>query len=216
MKKTIIYQSLCAILIAIVIVILYKQNNMEQKEQLPLSNKDAVLTVIHNRKSVRNFIPQKPVSKADLETLVRAGMAAPSAKNQQVWRFMVITERDILNSLSENLPWAKVLSKAGAAILVCADMDQVLEGPGAEFWIQDCSAASENILLAVEAMGLGAVWTGVYPYGFIGEDKVLKVKDLLKIPSSVNILNAIAIGYPVGNEEPKDKYKGEYIHWENW
>ena len=121
-----------------------------------------VLTVIHQRKSVRNYTVE-PVAAKELDQLVRAGFAAPSARNLQPWEFYVITERGTLDALAASLPYGKMLAKAQAAIVVCGNSRQFGEGATREMWVQDCSAATENILLAAEGIGLGAVWIGVYP-----------------------------------------------------
>jgi len=170
------------------------------------------LTWIMNRKSVREF-KNTPVSKADLETIVRAGMAAPAAVNQQLWEFFVIDQRERLNQLGDELPYAKMLYQAGAAIAVCGDLTRTFNhDPQSPFWIMDCSAATENILLAVEALGLGAVWTAVYP----DAPRVASVQRLLGLPAHVIPLNVIPIGYPAHDEQPKDKWKPERVHWNGW
>ena len=167
-------------------------------------------SVIHARKSVRNFTGA-PVNKADLEKILKAGMAAPTAVNMQPWSFVVITERKILDDLAAGLPYAKMLTKAGAAIIVCTESDKAYE-KSKDMAIIDASLAGENILLAIEALDLGGVWTAAYPY----PDRVKHVKTVLKIPEEVIPLNVIAIGVPVGQDKPKDKYKKEKIHWEKW
>lgn len=173
---------------------------------------NSALNVIMNRKSVRHFVPNRPVTKEQLETILKAGMAAPTAVNKQPWTFVAIKDRDTLNKLAEALPYAKMLSDATAAIVVCGVPEWSLPGKNAEFWIQDCSAVSENILLAVESLGLGAVWTAVYP----DESRLRSVRETLKIPENVVPLNVIPIGYPTGQDQKKDKYKADRIHWEKW
>jgi len=181
---------------------------------LVYANEDAktmdTLSVIHARKSVRNFTGA-PVSKADLDKIIRAGMAAPTAGNKQPWSFIVITERKILDDLAAGLPNAKMLTKAGAAIIVCTEPDKA-NGKSKDFAIIDASLAGENILLAIESLGLGGVWTAAYPY----EDRMKHVKMVLNMPQEVIPLNVIAIGVPAGQDKPKDKYKKEKIHWERW
>ncbi|NPU85851.1 MAG: nitroreductase family protein [Syntrophaceae bacterium] len=168
-------------------------------------------SVIHARKSVRTFTGA-PVGKSDLERILKAGMAAPTAVNMQPWSFVVVTERKMLNDLSSGLPYAKMLTKAGAAIIVCTETDQAYDKIK-EFAIIDASLAGENILLAVEALGLGGVWTAAYPY----DDRMSHVRKTLGIPQSVIPLNVIAVGIPAaGGEKPKDKYKKEKIHWDRW
>lgn len=171
--------------------------------------KDA-FSVIHGRKSVRNFTGA-PVSKADLDKILKAGMAAPTAVNMQPWSFVVITERKALDDLAAGLPYAKMLTKAGAAIIVCTEPDKA-NGKSKDLAIIDASLAGENILLAIEALDLGGVWTAAYPYA----DRMKHVTTVLSIPPEVIPLNVIAIGIPAGQDKPKDKYKKEKIHWERW
>lgn len=178
-------------------------------ETTPTTAKDA-LSVIHARKSVRHFTGES-VTKEQLEQILKAGMAAPTAVNKQPWSFVVISERAALNSLAEGLPYAKMLDKAGAAIIVCTQPDRAHES-SREFAIIDASCASENILLATEALGLGAVWTAAYP----DQGRIDHVRKVLGIPADVIPLNVIPIGHPTGEDQPKDKFKTENIHWEKW
>ena len=173
-------------------------------------SRDIVLETIHSRKSVRDFVPGKTVSKEDLETLVRAGMAAPSAVNLQPWHFIIINERAVLDSLQTGLPYAKMLAKASAAIIVCGDTE--IKAGDMAFWEFDCSLASGNILLAAESMGLGAVFTAVHP----DPQRVNFVRSFLKLPENITPLNVIPVGYPTGKDKPKDKYKPEKIHYNKW
>lgn len=167
------------------------------------------LEVIHNRKSVRHFTDQ-PVSKEQIETLLRAGMAAPSAVNRQPWVFYVVTKREILDTLSQQLPYAKMLAQAQAAIVVCGDMEKAGNLIDKGYWVHDCAAATENILLAAESIGLGAVWTASYPY----DDRTKVVIKALNLPEKHIPLNVIPIGYPTGEDVPKNKWKPENIIWQ--
>ncbi|MDR0407759.1 MAG: nitroreductase family protein [Campylobacteraceae bacterium] len=168
---------------------------------------DALLSVIHSRKSVRNFEDgNKVIPKETLDTIVKAAFAAPSAVNWQPWHFIVINERALLDNLG-SLPYAKMLYKSSAAIIVCGDT-QVSE----LYWIVDCAAATQNILLSVEALGLGAVWTAVYPH----DERISFVKKLLHLPDNIIPLNVIPVGYPSGTNKPKDKYKPQKVHMNGW
>lgn len=166
--------------------------------------------VMQQRKSVRHFTGA-PVSKADLDRILRAGMAAPSARNMQPWSFVAVTEREVLDRLAKALPYAQMLEKAGAAILVCTEAERAA-GHNHDLAIIDASLAGENILLAIEALGLGGVWTAVYP------DPTLmgQTRAILGIPKEVIPLNAIPIGVPTGEDKAKDKYHQEKVHWEKW
>ena len=169
------------------------------------------LTTIHARKSVRHYTGQ-PVSKKDLEALVKAGMAAPTAMDRRPWAFVVVSDEAALRQLAQGLPYAQMILQAKSAIVVCGVMNKAGNGEARDFWIQDCSAATENILLAAEAIGLGAVWTGVYP----STQRVDHVQKTLGIPRDVVPLNVIAVGYPTGEDRPKDKFDPTNIHWDKW
>lgn len=165
---------------------------------------------IMTRTSVRQFT-DRAIASDTLELLVRAGMAAPTAMNKQPWEFVVVTERDGLDSLMAVHPYSN-LKTATAAIIVCGNMEKAIEGEGAQYWIQDCSAATENILLAAHACGLGAVWCGVYPMA----ERVAPVSRVLGLPSYVLPLNIIAMGYPADTTAPKDKWNPANVHYQRW
>jgi nitroreductase len=178
---------------------------------LSQEREEMVMKNILERKSVRTYA-KREVSEDQLNQLLKAAMAAPSARNSQPWAFVVINKREILNNLSSLLPNAKMLSEAQAAIIVCGNMEKALEGEGREFWVQDCSAATQNILLAAESMGLGAVWTGAYPR----KEIIKTIQEALKLPEHIIPLNVIPIGWQTGKEKPKEKYTQENIHWNGW
>ena len=160
---------------------------------------------IMTRTSIRKYT-NEPVSKADIETMLRAGMAAPTAVNKQPWHFVAVTDKAKLAELAGR---RGMIKQAGVAIVVCGNLDKALQGPAQAFWIQDCSAATENILLAANALGLGAVWTGCYPI----EDRVAEVSKVLKLPETIVPLCVIAIGHPAEQPTPKDKWKPENISY---
>lgn len=169
-----------------------------------------VLDNIATRASVRQFTDQ-PVEASVMEQILRAGMAAPSAVNKQPWAFVVITEPEQLAALNEVHPYAN-LKTATAAVIVCGDMDKALEGRAREYWVQDCSAVTENILLAAHALGLGAVWCGVYP----STERVAAVSEVLGLPGSIVPLNIVTMGYPAADVQPKDKWNPDLIHYQRW
>ena len=171
---------------------------------------DAVLENIHSRKSVRQYTSE-PVSEEQVETMLRAAMAAPSAVNFQPWRFVVVTERAELDAMAEILPYAKMLKQSPLAIVVCGETVW-MGGNENPYWQQDCAAATQNLLLAAEALGLGAVWTGVYP----NEQLYPKLHEYLGLPENVQPFCAIPVGYPAGDDQPKDKWKPEKIHYGKW
>ncbi len=122
----------------------------------------------------------------------------------------MVTQRETLDSLGEQLPYAKMLHQAQAAIIVCGDMEKAGNLKDEGYWVQDCSAATQNILLAAESLGLGAVWTAAYPY----DDRMKVVIETLNLSDNHVPLNVIPIGYPTGEDQPKDKWKPERIIWE--
>ena len=171
----------------------------------------AVLDNIATRVSVRSYL-DKPIEEAKIEHLLRAGMAAPSAMNKQPWSFTVVNDKAILKQIADSAPNAGMAATAPMAIVVCGDMDKALEGDVREFWVQDASAATENILLAAHALGLGAVWTGAYP-------NVAKAKmfaGILNIPDNQVVLCVIPMGYPAEAPAPKDKWNEGNVHYNVW
>lgn len=173
------------------------------------SNPDT-LSVIHNRKSVRNFTGES-VTQNEIDILLNAAMAAPSADNCQPWEFIIVTDRKTLDKLGDVLPYAKMIFKAGAAIIVCgvpAKAHKQME----EYAVIDSTLASQNILLAAEAIGLGALWTAAYPY----PDRMKSISSILEIPPDVIPLNVIPLGHPTGEDKPKEKFNSRKIHREMW
>ncbi|MHC1777190.1 MAG: nitroreductase family protein [Lentimicrobium sp.] len=173
--------------------------------------KSDFLEILHARTSVRQY-SDRIVTEEQLETLVRAGMAAPSAVNRQPWFFSAVNDRVLLDELGNRLPYAKMLLQAPAAIVVCGNMEKAPDAWQQEFWIQDCSAATQNILLAAGSMGLGSVWTAVYP----APDRIEIVRNALNLPPHLIPLNVLPIGYPVGPQRVKDKWKPENMMWNKW
>jgi flavin reductase (DIM6/NTAB) family NADH-FMN oxidoreductase RutF/nitroreductase len=188
-----------------------KENNMKAVSVADDRTNNDVLTTIFERKSVRNYTSQQ-VSKEQLTLLVKAGMAAPTAVDKRPWAFVAVTDRTMLNQLADVLPYAQMLRTATSAIVVCGDLSKALEGDAQAYWVQDCSAATQNILLAAEGIGLGAVWTGVHPI----KDREDLVRKAINAPSHIVPLNVIAVGYPTGQDKPKDKWDETILHWEKW
>ncbi len=172
--------------------------------------KNTTLDTIYSRRSVRSYTGT-PVSKDALIEIIKAGMSAPTAVNIQPWAFIAVQQRKVLDELCTRLPYAKMLDKAGAAIVVCGVPDKD-DTYARDYWVQDCSAASENILLAVHSMGLGAVWTSVYP----DAEKMANARQILDIPENIIPLNVIPVGTPKDEGHVTDKFREENIHWEKW
>lgn len=181
----------------------------------------SALDVIMTRTSIRSFTGE-PVSREQLETILKAGMAAPTAMNGQPWRFVVVTDKAKINEVFASGFRGEMYANAGAVIVVCGQTTQMRkpfgqpDAPEQEqpnmFWFEDCSAAAENILLAAKALGLGAVWTAGYP----AQERIAPISAALGIPEKVVPLCIIPVGVPAENPAPKDKWKPENIHWEQW
>jgi nitroreductase len=165
---------------------------------------EALLT----RRSIRKFTDQ-PVTDEQVDTILKAAMYAPSAGNTQPWHFVVIRDRELLDMVTEFHPYARMILQSPVAILVCGDRDlQKFDG----FWIQDCSAATENLLLAVHGMGLGAVWLGVHPR----PERIEGARKLFELPENILPLSLIPIGYPDESKPDPERFKPERIHMNKW
>lgn len=166
---------------------------------------------IMTRSSIRSYT-DRSISEETLDTLLRAAMAAPTAANKQPWRFVVINHRSILDTIAADFTTMGMAREAQVAVVVCGDMSSTLEGDAKDFWFQDASAAAENLLLAAHAVGLGAVWCGIYPMS----DRVSAFSRLLSLPEEIIPMACICLGYPSGKPTPKDKWHPEYIHLNTW
>jgi nitroreductase len=165
---------------------------------------DAILS----RRSIRKYTSES-ITEATLQELLEAAMSAPSAGNEQPWHFVVISDRQVLDEIPKVHPYSQMLREASLAILICGD--KTLEKyPG--FWVQDCAAAAENLLIAVQAKGLGAVWLGIYPV----EERVIALRKLLSIPEHVIPFSLIPVGHP-GEKKPRShRYDSTRIHRNQW
>lgn len=168
---------------------------------------NASIENIMTRSSVRTYTAEL-VDSADVITLLKAGMAAPTAMNRQPWVFVVITDAARRAAMAAELPYCKMATTAPLLIAVCGDKAKFIED-APEYWVQDCSAATENILLAAHALGLGAVWTGVYPV----QDRVEMVSKALGLPKGIIPLNIICIGHPDSDNPAKDKWDPAKVHY---
>ncbi len=172
------------------------QNN----RQLSTSMEEIVLDNILARTSIRSY-QDRPVEQDKIEKLLRAGMAAPSAVDKRPWHFVVVTDKQVLEGLAQANPNAGMAARAPLAIVVCGDKTKALTRVP-DYWVQDASAATENILIAAQGMGLGAVWTGTYPV----TERVEKVAAVLNLPEHIIPFCTIVIGYPDRYQAPKDKW----------
>ena len=164
---------------------------------------DALETIL-TRRSVRRFTDEA-VAEDVVEKLTKAAMAAPSARNQQPWELIVVKDKAMLEKVAAAQPHGAMTAGAQLAILVCADMSRVKsEG----FWIQDCAAATQNILLAAHALGLGAVWVGTYPR----EDRMAGMKSVFGLPENLVPFSLLPIGYAAEPIEPADRFDPARVH----
>jgi len=167
---------------------------------------DPRLSFIYARRSVRRYAPRE-IDADTIHSLLEAGFCAPSANDSQPCRFIVVTDREALNRLTEACIHYKMLPEAALAIAVCADP---VRSP--EYWVQDASAATENILLAAAAMELGAVWLGVHPR----EDRKKIIRSILHIPQEIEILSLVSVGHPIEPLEPRTRFEEGWVHHETW
>lgn len=191
------------VLASICIAMVVSCTSSPQGEKAASAN--AAIDNIFARKSVREYL-DKGVEKEKIDLMLRAGMSAPSARDLRPWEFIVINDRATLNSMAAALPYAKMLTQVRYAMVVCGDSAR------SSLWYLDCSAAAQNILLAAESLGLGAVWTAAYPYG----DRMQVVRKFTALPDSVLPLCVIPFGYPATSQQPKQKFDENKVHYNKY
>jgi len=167
----------------------------------------STLDTIYARRSIRQY-KEKPVEREKLDTLLKAAMAAPSAMNIKPWEFIVVTEVDTMDEFRASLMFGK--HNAPAAIVVCGHTSLFKHPLASKFWVQDCSAATQNILLAAVELGLGTVWLGVHPI----HNFVKRISKILHLPDYVKPLNVIYVGYPAEDKPARTQYNPDRVHWE--
>ncbi len=167
-----------------------------------------VIKAIIERRSIRRY-SGKPVEKSEIKLLLKTAMYAPSARNQQPWHFIVIDDRTLLGRIMEVHPYASMLSGAVAAILVCGDETLELSKG---YWAIDCAAATQNMLLAAHALGLGAVWLGVYPR----QERQDSIRKIFDLPAHVHPFSLVSLGYPGEEKGVPDRFKEERVRWNQW
>jgi nitroreductase len=163
---------------------------------------------IFSRRSVRSYT-KDPVSEVQVTDLLRAAMAAPSAGNQQPWQFVVVRDPTVLEVIAGANPYGGMAREAPLAVVICGDLGrEQREG----FWVQDCAAATQNLLLAAHAAGLGAVWCGTYPR----EERMGPIKAVLGLPDDVIPFAVVPLGYPAERPAPVDRYDAARVHFDRW
>jgi len=165
-----------------------------------------LVEMIFTRRSIRKYTAEL-VSKRDVKTMLEAAMAAPSASNRKPWHYIIVTDRQVLDNLARVHPYGKMLLEAPLCIAVCGD-----KNISSRCWVQDCSAATENLLLAATALGLGAVWLGVHPE----KERINTIREMLNIPENIIPLNLISIGHPAEKKEPRTQYDKLRVHRGQW
>ena len=193
-----------ALLIATSILFCTCKSGEKQTNEMDTTNE--TLENILNRVSIREY-SDRAISPEDIDRLLKAGMAAPSSKDRRPWHFIVLSDKAILNSLGEQLVNAPCLKDADKAIIVCGD--NIISD---NCWFLDCSAATQNILLAAHSMGIAAVWTAAYPY----EDRMAVISKTFNLPENIKALAVIPLGYPSGKHRAKDKFDTARIHTNRW
>ena len=166
---------------------------------------DERLRIIFSRRSIRRYTGA-PISEADITSLLQAAMAAPSASNKKPWHFCAVTDRKTLIALSERHPYGKMLVDAALAVAVCGDPSI------SDWWVQDCTAATENILIAATGLGLGAVWLGCHGRA----EREQAVRDVLGIPQGIGVLSLLSIGHPGEDKEARTQYDPARVHTAKW
>lgn len=167
-----------------------------------------MVDIIKKRRSIRSY-QNKDVSQDKIDTLLEAAMLAPSAGNEQPWHFIVIDDQEIINKIPQIHPYSKMITQVKKAILVCADINHTkYEG----YWVQDCAAATENILLKAVDIDLATVWLGLYP----NEQRIAKFKNLFKLPADIIPFSLIPVGYPAVEKETPDRFDKSRIHKNKW
>lgn len=202
---------LSAALVAVSVRLACVEHNSGAEDDIDAES--TVIECIMTRTSVRSYSGRK-VDKKTIEKILKAGMAAPTAANQQAWEFVVITSDSLKERISDSFEYTKMVKDCAFAVAVCGNMDKLFDGDLREggFWTLDGAAASENMLLAAHALGLGGVWCGIYP--LVDREKTLS--EILNLPSNLKPLNILSFGYPSAATAPKDKWNPSNIHYNSF
>ena len=171
---------------------------------------NAAIKNILTRRSIRKYT-RRLVEKEKIEILLKAAMSAPSAANEQPWDFIVVTDKKTISKVCQASPYTTPLKRARLCIIVCGNLQKEREKFRGH-WVLGCSAATENILLAANAIGLGAVWIGLYPV----QDKMESISTTFSLPEHIKPMAVISIGYPAEKKDPADRFIDTNVHWEKW
>lgn len=196
--------------VTLAVLLALNHNDMKDTIDSNTVRNDAALDCIMTRTSVREYT-DKQVPDSVVETLLKAAMAAPTAMNKQPWHFVVITDKAVREAIAQADQYIRA-KEAPLVIVACGDLAKEEEGEGRDFWIQDVSAATENILLAAHAQGLGAVWCGIHPI----KAREKAIADILGLPKDIIPLSAVCIGYPAHEHQSKDKWNPKAVHYDKY
>lgn len=163
---------------------------------------------LFTRRSIRQYTDE-PVSDEDMRILLKAAMAAPSAKNCQPWQFVVVRDAQVRATLAKTSPYTGMAARAPVVIIVCGDMQLATAG---EFWVQDCAAATENLLLAARAKNIGGVWCGVHP----DKEREAFLREHLRLPETIVPFGLICLGHPAQRFREEDRFHEERVHQDKW
>jgi nitroreductase len=167
--------------------------------------KTDMLNTIKKRRSIRKYTEQA-VTDEQIRQLLEAAMAAPSGSNIQPWEFVVVKDPGLKRQLAQTHTWSYMAADAAVVFVVCGNER------ASHHWVEDASAATENLLLAATALGLGAVWVGIYP----GADREAHVRRVLGIPEGIRVLCLVPVGHPAESKSPRTRYKESKVHYERW
>jgi len=166
---------------------------------------DKRLQIIFARRSIRKYTSQL-VSEADITSLLQAGMAAPSAGNRKPWHLVVVTDKQTLRAIADAPPYSRTLGGAALAIVVCGDPSI------SDWWLQDCTLATENILIAAAGLGLGAVFLGCHGRA----EREQPIRQVLGIPEEIGLASVLCISHPAEEKEPRTQYDPARVHRNKW
>jgi nitroreductase len=162
-----------------------------------------MIDCIKARRSIRKYTPQ-PVDDEQIQTMLEAAMAAPSASNIKPWEFVVVRDAGLRQQLGQVHPWSGMAADAPVVFVICG------RPPDSDHWIEDCSAATQNLLLAATALGLGGVWVGVYPRS----QREDHIRDALRLPKTWRPLCLVPVGHPAESKAPRTQYDPERVHYD--
>lgn len=165
-----------------------------------------MLQAMFDRRSVRHY-KNTPIPKETLDKILEAAMYAPTANNIQPWHFIVVDDRRMLEKIMQSHPYTRMLTTAPVAIIPCGDVSL-----SRDYWFEDCSAATQNILLAAREFGLGSCWCGVYPQ----KERMDSISSIFSLPGNIAPFAVIAIGEPDEDRERPIRFNPARVHFNKW